>query len=183
MGVSNVDHALEAVTKLLDEAGIPYCLVGAMALNRYGYRRFTEDIDLLVTREGHAAFKARALGRGYVEKFAGSKSMRDTVNGVAIDFLFSGEFPGDGKPKAVAFPDPAAVGERVGTLSMMPLPRLIELKLASGLSAPHRMKDLTDVLELVRATGLPLELAEKLDPSVREKFRELWEAAQGVDPE
>jgi len=38
-------------------------------------------------------------------------------------------------------------------------------------------------LELVRATGLPLELAEKLDPSVREKFRELWEAAQGVDPE
>lgn len=58
----------------MDEAGIPYCLVGAMALNRHGYRRFTEGIDLLVTREGHAAFKSLVLGSGYVEKFPGSKT-------------------------------------------------------------------------------------------------------------
>jgi hypothetical protein len=36
---------LEAVVHGLDGAGIPYCLVGAMALNRHGYRRFTEDIN------------------------------------------------------------------------------------------------------------------------------------------
>ncbi len=182
MGTSKVDLALEAVTRLLDEEQIPYCLVGAMALNLHGYRRFTEDIDLLVTRAGHQALKARAIGRGYVEKFPGSKSLRDTANNVAIDFLISGDFPGDGKPKAVVFPDPAVAGARVGSLFLMPLPGLLELKLASGMTAPHRIKDLADVLELIRASFLPLELAEQLDPSVREKYRELWDAAQVSDP-
>ncbi len=183
MGESKVDLALEAVTKLLDEEKIPYCLVGAMALNFYGYRRFTEDIDLLLTPAGHAAFKGRAVGRGYVEKFAGSRALRDTVNGVTIDVLIAGDYPGDGKPKAVVFPDPALVGQRIGRLSLIPLPKLIELKLASGISAPHRLKDLADVLELARAMRLPLELAQSLDPSVREKYCELWTAAQVADPD
>jgi hypothetical protein len=65
----------------------------------------------------------------------------------------------------------------------LPLPRLIELKLASGLSAPHRLKDLADVLELVRAAHLGAELGDQLDPSVRAKFAELWQAAQAEDPE
>jgi hypothetical protein len=80
----------------------------------------------------------------------------------------------------VRFPDPARaaiVGERVNVLA---LPTLIELKLASGLSAPHRLKDLADVLELVRAAALSESLAEQLDPSVRDKYRELWRAAQGA---
>lgn len=183
MGDSKIDHALAAAVRVLDEEGIPYCLVGAMALNRHGYRRFTEDIDFLVTREGHAAFKARVLGRGYVEKFPGGKTLRDTTNGVTIDFLITGEFPGDGKPKPVVFPDPAKVAERVGSLWLIPLTRLIELKLASGMSAPHRIKDLADVLELVRAANLPAALASQLDPWVREKYAELWQAAQAAERE
>ena len=180
MGNSRIDHALEAAVRGLDEAGIPYCLVGAMALNRHGYRRFTQDIDLLVTREGHTAFKALALGRGYLEKFPG-KTLRDTVNAVTIDFLIAGEYPGDGKPKPVVFPDPAKVAEKVDGLWLMALPRLIELKLASGMSAPHRMKDLADVLELIRAAHLPAALANDLDASVREKYSELWLAAQAPE--
>jgi hypothetical protein len=57
------------------------------------------------------------------------------------------------------------------------------LKLASGSSAPHRLRDLADVLELIRATGLPTGLAQELDLSVREKYLELWQAAQARDPE
>lgn len=33
--------------------------------------------------------------------------MRDTENEVPIDVLIAGDFPGDGRPKPVAFPDPA----------------------------------------------------------------------------
>ena len=181
MGNSRIDLALEAVVRSLDEAGLPWCLVGALALNRHGYRRFTEDIDLLMTREGHTAFKALVLGRGYLEKFPGSKTLRDTANGVTIDFLIAGEFPGDGKPKPVVFPDPARVAERVDGLWLLPLPRLLELKLASGMSAPHRIKDLADVLELIRAAHLSPELGGSLDASVRGKYAELWEAAQAPE--
>ena len=98
-----------------------------------------------------------------------------------IDFLIAGEFPGDGKPKPVAFPDPSAVAENVDGLSLIPLPRLIELKLASGMTAPHRIKDLADVLELIRAAKLSAKLATELDPSVREKYAELWQAAQAPE--
>jgi hypothetical protein len=178
MGEADVQQALIKIARLLRAEGIPYALVGAMALNEYGYRRVTVDIDLLLSREGLAAFKAKYLGRGYVEKFPGSKGFRDVENGVTIDIVLAGDYPGDGKPKPVRFPDPersAIVGEH---LNVLPLATLLELKLASGLSAPARLKDLADVLELVRAAALPEALAEQLDPSVRDKFRELWRAAQ-----
>jgi hypothetical protein len=63
------------------------------------------------------------------------------------------------------------------------LSRLIELKLASGMTAPHRLKDLADVVELVRAVHLPEGLAVELNPYVREKYLELWRAAQFEDPQ
>ena len=53
--------------------------------------------------------------------------------------------------------------------------------LASGLSAPHRLQDLADVLRLIHAAALPRDLASQLDPSVRAKFDELWLAAQHAD--
>jgi hypothetical protein len=58
---------------------------------------------------------------------------------------------------------------------------LIELKLASGMTAPHRLKDLADVQELIRVTSLSRELADQLDPYVRAKYLELWEAVQAGD--
>lgn len=181
MGQSPVHAALEALAKLLDEEGIPYAVCGAMALNAWGYERVTNDVDVLMSREGLERFKLRALGRGYVEKFAGSKGVKDTVNGVGIDVLLEGEFPGDGKPKPVVFPNPSVAVTR-GGLRLIPLSRLVELKLASGMTAAHRLKDLADVLELVKAAKLPLELAATLDASVRVKYEELWHAAQVYDP-
>lgn len=183
MGDADVQHALLKLARLLDEARIPYAVLGAMALNEYGYQRVTVDVDVLLTAEGLEAFKALALGRGYVEKFPGSRGMRDTEHGVPIDIVVSGEYPGDGRPKPVRFPDPEAVGVRGARVTLVPLSVLIELKLASGMSAPHRLRDLADVLELIRASHLPATLAEQLDPSVREKYRELWDAAQAAEPE
>jgi len=76
---------------------------------------------------------------------------------------------------------PAAVrGRRVALISP---DKLIELKLASGMSAPHKLKDLADVLELIRLLSLPREKELSLDPSVRAKYRELWQAAQTAERE
>lgn len=183
MGDADVQRALLKLARLLDEARIPYAVLGAMALNEYGYRRVTIDVDVLLTAEGLEAFRAAALGHGYVEKFPGSRGMRDTEHGVPIDVVVSGEYPGDGRPKPVRFPDPDTVGVRGALVTLVPLSVLIELKLASGMSAPHRLRDLADVLELIRASHLPAGFAEQLDPSVRQKYRELWDAAQAAEPE
>ncbi|HVT16890.1 MAG TPA: hypothetical protein VHQ90_12030 [Thermoanaerobaculia bacterium] len=183
MGESRVQRARDKVARLLHEDGIPYALIGAMALNAYGYERVTVDIDLLLTSEGLEDFKKRHLGKGYVQKFPGSKGLRDTELSVNIDVVLAGEYPGDGLPKPVVFPDPADVAVRGDRVALLPLPRLIELKLASGMTAPHRLKDLADVIETIRALKLPAGLAAELNPYVRVKYGELWQAAQAPERE
>lgn len=178
-----VHRALQRLAGLLEESDVPYAIAGAMALNDLGYRHVTESIEILLTKEGLARFKRAHLGRGYVEKFAGSRGLRDTEHDVAIDVVLAGDFPGDGKPKPVVFPDPAAVTERGARMRFLPLEKVIELKLASGMTAPHRIRDLADALELVRAQRLERDFGQRLDPSVRAKFDELWVAAQVRDPE
>ncbi len=177
LGVSEVQKALNKVCAALEADGIPYAVAGAMALNAHGYRRVTTVVDLLLTREGLASFKARHLGLGWVENFPGSKGMRDTEYGVKIDVILTGDFPGDGKPKAVAFPDPS-VARRNGAVMVLPLRDLVELKLASGMSNPGRMKDLADVQEVIKHVDLPAELGDDLDPLVRDEYLRIWKATR-----
>lgn len=182
MGKAKVQRALARLARTLDQLGIPYAIAGAMALNAYGYERVTTDVDVILTKEGLAALKASKLGPGYPERFPGSRGLRDTALGVDIDVLIAGEYPGDGKPKPIAFPDPATV-EPGGSYRLVSLPTLIEMKLASGMTAPDRLKDLADVLELIRAARLPLSFEESLHPYVREKYRELHRAAESSTAE
>lgn len=182
MGEAEVQKALDKLVALLDRDGIPYAIVGAMALNEFGYRRVTVDVDVLLTPDGLAAFKERHLGRGYVEKFPGSRGVRDAEYGIDIDVVLTGSYPGDGKPKPVVFPDPATAAERGARIALLPLPTLLELKLASGMTAPDRLKDLADVQEVIRLRQLPRTLAADLNAFVRDKYLELWEAVrQGRD--
>src|SRR5205085_1662352 len=97
---------------------------------------------------------------------------------VRIEFLVSGQYPGDGKPKPVAFPDPAKVAVEMDGIKYLGLVTLIELKLASGMSNPGRLKDLADVQELIRVLKLPSAFAVKLNEYVRGKFEELHEAVE-----
>ncbi len=78
----------------------------------------------------------------------------------------------------LVFPDPGNARVEIDGLWVLTLEKLIELKLASGLSAAHRLKDLSDVQELIGKLGLLKEFGEKLDPSVRAEYRRLWETAQ-----
>jgi hypothetical protein len=103
---------------------------------------------------------------------------------VKIEFLITGQFPGDGKPKPVAFPDPSQVSVEIDGIRYLNLPKLIELKLASGMTGGlHRQKDITDVIELIKALQLPAGVADQLDPFVRDKFLELWKGLQEPAPE
>lgn len=105
--------------------------------------------------------------------------MRDTAANVRIDFLLTGDYPGDRKPKPVAFPDPSGAATMGSDgYPVLELETLLELKIASGMTAPHRLRDLADALERIRKNRLPVEYAERLNPYVREKFRELWPAAK-----
>lgn len=175
---SAVQDTLRNIVRRLDEIGVPYVVVGGLALFAHGFRRFTEDVDLLVTEEGLQRIHKELEGLGYVPPFKGSKHLRDAQSGVRIEFLVTGQFPGDGKPKAVAFPDPAAVAVEKDGIKYLALPTLIELKLASGISNALRLKDISDVIELVKLLDLPKGFSDQLSAYVREKYLEIWRSVQ-----
>jgi hypothetical protein len=178
MGESAVQRTLERIARHLADLNVDFALAGGLAVGVRGHLRLTVDVDLLVTSDGLTRFKARWLGRGYVEKFPGSRGVRDSETGVSIDFLIAGEFPGDGLPKPVRFPNPADLPRSEAPYQVLDLRTLTELKLASGTSSPDRLQDLADVLSLIRANDLGEAFAETLDASLRGKYRELWRAAQ-----
>ncbi len=176
----DIYETLRRLVDELDENGLDYALIGGLALVAHGYRRFTEDVDILMTPEALQVFRERLLGRGYLPAFSdATKTFRDTCTGVQIKVITAS----DGKPKSVAFPLPTDVRLQREGVWLITLDKQIELKLASGLSAPHRLKDLADVQELIARLKLPLELAKNLDASVRDEYRRLWRNVQSIPPE
>jgi hypothetical protein len=179
MKEGKVHHTLKRLAQALKEESIPYAIVGGMALNLLGYTRETVDVDILLTPEGLARFHERLVGKGYVPAFTGAqRSFLDAQTRVKVEALITGDYPGDGKPKPVAFPEPESVSVELDGYRVITLEKLIELKLASGMTAPHRLRDLADVQDLISMLELPLELAEGLNESVQAEYKRLWETVQ-----
>ncbi len=156
-GHGRLRETYERLARCLEDVGVSYRLVGGYALILHGVRRFTEDIDLLVSNEGLAKIHKELIGKGYIRVAPESRNLRDAETGVQIEFLVTGQFPGDGKPKPVAFPDPRAVMEKHEGIKVVNLKSLIELKLASGMTSKERLQDLADVQRLIKVHHLTFD--------------------------
>lgn len=179
MGKGDLNTALAQRSADLERHGIDYMVIGAVALMAYGYPRFTEDIDLVLTKDGLEAFHRELVGLRYVPAFQGSrKKFRATQSGVPVKIITAGDYPGDGQLKPVSFPTPTDASVEIDGVRIVTLEKLIELKLASGMTAPDRLKDLANVQELIKLRGLTSDFAGALDPYVREQYLRLWEAVQ-----
>src|ERR1043166_2613822 len=141
MGEGTLNKTLSRLSADLEEHGIDYAVIGAVALLAHGYPRFTEDIDLVMTTDGLRKFHEE---------------------------LVAPAFPGARK----------RLKSQIDGIRFVTLEKLVELKLASGISAPDRLKDLADVQELIKIRKLDADFALKLNPYVREKYRELEAAVR-----
>lgn len=173
-GRGMLNETLRRLAEDLEKNGIEFNVIGAIALNLHGYQRFTADIDLLLSKEGLEKFHETLVGLGYRPAFEGArKKFRSTERNVPIEIITAGEYPGDGRPKPICFPEPDESFVVINGIKTVTLETLINLKLASGMTDPGRLKDLADVQELIKIKGLEADFAEKLNPFVREKFLEL----------
>src|SRR5437588_5097978 len=111
-GHGMLNNALTRIVADLERNGIGYAVIGAIALNQHGYKRFTEDIDLLMTKEGLRQFRDQLVGRGYFPAFAGAtQRFKTSQDNIKLEIVTTGEYPGDGKPKPVVFPNPGESSE------------------------------------------------------------------------
>jgi hypothetical protein len=178
-GDGMLNNALSRLASDLDRCHIEYAVIGAIALNQHGFQRLTVDIDLLMTPEALERFKDELVGLGYRPYFEGAKKkFRSVVDNVPVEVITSGEFPGDGLPKPVAFPEPTEYTVVIDGIKTITLEKLVELKLASGMTATDRLKDLADVQELIKIKHLDASFADMLNNYVRPKYLELHEAVE-----
>lgn len=182
MKSSPIHDAAMRLAKRLNEMEMPFAIAGALAVNAHGHKRLTADVDILLRKEDLTRFKDRWLGLGWVDKFEGSRGVRDTVSNIGIDILLTGDFPGDGLEKPVAFPDPRHCVELdEDGVPILILSKVIELKLASAMTAPDRPRDYDDVIQLIRINELPREYGADLNPYVHEDWYRMWDASRHKD--
>ncbi len=181
-GNGMLNDALSRLVLDLERNAIDYAIIGAVALNQHGFQRLTVDIDLLLSIEGLDRFREKLVGLGYRPAFEGArKKFRTTQENIPIDIISAGEFPGDGKPKPIVFPDPAEVSIVIDGIKTVSLEMLVELKLASGMTATDRLKDLADVQELIKLKKLDEHFALRLNEYVRAKYLELYDGVASAN--
>lgn len=159
--------SMRRLVKKLDKAKIMHAIMGGMAVYVHGYRRFTDDVDVLVTADGLQTFRERLVPKDYEPVAGRSRRFVDRVNGVTVDLLLTGGTPGFGKPGPISFPDPAEVREKIDDIYFINLATLICLKLAA-----FRPKDYADVVDLIRVNNLDESFLDRLHPTLHHDYLE-----------
>lgn len=123
-GTDPVHDSLRRIVGKLEEAKIPYAVMGGMAINAHGHQRTTKDVDILVTPEGLAEFQHHYVPTDYEPQPKRQRRFADRTNRVLVDFLVAGLFPGSGSPGPFAFPDPQTVSETIQNAQVVKLDTL-----------------------------------------------------------
>ena len=160
-------QTMRRLARRLKKAGIPYALMGAMAVNAHGAERTTRDVDILLTPEGLERFRQEFVGEVYEPVEGRPRRFKERQSGVTVDCLITGRYPGSGKPGPFAFPDPVEASQEIDKIQVLTLPQLIQLKLAA-----RRHYDFGDVVFLLRTHNLDESFLLQLHPSVHQDFIE-----------
>lgn len=168
----DLQAALAEMKVSFEREEIPFAVVGALALRVHGYVRFTEDIDIVTTREGLDLIHQRLVGRGLIPRAAGlRKKLRDTVHKVNIDVITAGEHAGaSDSPLVYPHPEDAAFSLVDQGLRYATLETMVAVKLTSG-TWGKRGQDLVDVERLIKANRLDESFTERLIEPLKELFR------------
>jgi hypothetical protein len=166
----DIAAVLEFLRRRLAEEGIPFAVIGALALRQYGFVRATEDIDILTTPDGLEKIHAALVGRGLIPRGAGlRKLLRETAHEVNIDVMTSGEHAGSEESPIIYPPPDSDAFVEIDGVRFPTLEALVEFKIASGIWG-HRHQDLGDVQSLIRIHGLDEAFAHRLPPTLQDRF-------------
>jgi len=173
-----LDEAAQRAFKILGEADIPALIMGGYAMSAYGYRRYTEDIDVVV--QDHKKAIQVLKENGYTEGKLWFKLV-DPEGLVGIDVLPSGV-----KMSGNDINNPVA--EKVSLMpEFLDLKNLIRTKLGAVVSGRSPVgvpeKNTSDIIELIKRNDLPRGFlgeisqgfAETSEDLIRMEFDSLWD--------
>ncbi len=167
---------------LLSSAEIPYSVCGGVAVCLHGYQRSTTDLVLIIRPDDSSRVQQILSDAEYLwnDETAEFRS----PDGIAVQFVMAGKKAGKGSEVSVVEPIGDLNVEQIEGLSVVRLSRLVEMKIACGISNLRRThKDFADVVELIAVRKLESSFARFLHKSLRPTFRELARSAQATDDE
>jgi len=179
--VLKVRERLLRATKALNEAGIPYAIVGGHAVASWvatvdeGAVRNTRDVDILVRRQDLPAITTTFEKAGFVkDELLGVDMFRDGPDGKpseAIHLLFSGEKTRPDHP--LPAPDLETV-ENSADYRVIVLESLLLMKLMS-----NRRKDQTHIEDLIAQGLVDATWVEKLPSQLGERLQHILDTPGG----
>lgn len=156
----------ETMRALRDESaslGIPFVIVGGVAVILYGYERTTKDRDILVSyrdakRLGEHLWDHPDWERLEIREYA----FVYKPTGMSVDFLVGMDLMSLGQPYCFPEPSEVEIGGQFENIPLIGLHDLLFLKVVAG-----RPRDQVDVMELVKLhlpEIQPERILSKLDP-------------------
>jgi hypothetical protein len=169
-GTSGVIETARLAAGRLADHLIPHLIVGGVAVQEHGYPRVTLDVDMVVPDVLDALEILTADVTGPLVRLRGLEDrIKDSRTGTAIDLLPAGKVLKRGCK--VPFPLPIVASD---LLQIVDLEKLISLKLDNWANSQlHRLRDKSDVIEIILRRKLPRDLA--VDAAVLSSYLEIWD--------
>ena len=156
-----VADTLRMICSQLGAHSIEHALIGAFALQAYGYARATRDIDFVVRSRDKAGVinLLESLGFDTIHSSESYSNHIHPIDSLRVDFMYVDDTTGDrlldASRQCSAFGDTA--------VTVAAVPHLVAMKLFSARNNPDRqLRDLADVKELLRVSAIDKETLRSL---------------------
>ena len=161
-------EALAQLNTLCHKLSIPVTVIGGMAVAAHGYRRFTEDVDILIKRDDAQSLANTLLRAGWSD--IGQNKLKNTRTNIVLQLCGEGVRAG-----RTVFPAPDHSEPGV-TVASLPLLLILKVK-------ANRHKDRTDVVELIKRNQLSEQyiidnVTPHLAPIDQKSVLALWQTAK-----
>ena len=175
--LEKVRRRLLRAARALEEAGVPYAVVGGNAVAAWVSRvdetavRNTQDVDILLRRANLDAARGALEKAGFVYRHvAGVDMFLDGPNAKARDavhIVFAAERV---RPQYVAPAPDVSESEQTETFRLLSLDGLVRMKLTS-----FRDKDRMHLRDLINVNLVDDSWLNRVPPALRSKLRELFD--------
>jgi hypothetical protein len=179
--VEKVRERLMRAAAILEEAGVPYAVVGGHAVAAWVSRvdeaavRNTQDVDILIRREDLTAAIAAMSKAGFVHRHAaGIDMLLDGPQAKARDavhLVYAGEKV---RPEYMLPTPDVAESERTASFRLLSLESLVRMKLTS-----FRRKDQMHLLDMLEVGLIDAAWTGRFPPELAARLQELVDHPEG----
>ena len=180
-GLRNVDDAsalLGAIARVSEEAGLPFLIIGGLAVVEHGYGRTTDDVDLLIRRLDRDTWVEKMAALGYrVWHDGGSFIQFELVSGrgLPVDAMLTQDETFTKLHAEAVHRTVLGVAVRMPSLSHLLALKFHALRHTRG---SRGMKDMGDVASLIEANHVDVTTPEFRALCDKYGTRELYDYLQ-----